>query len=82
MEPVHKVARRGAVDWETWLEVQLLDLLGKCAAKLTADGAQLDAAGIEVAAAARAVVDRWDPSWLFADGTPVQSDARKLPESG
>ena len=68
-------------DWETWLEVELLDLLGKCAAKLEADGTPEDAAGINVATAARAVIDRWDPSWLFADGTPVQSDGRKPPES-
>ena len=49
-------------DWEAWLEVELLNLLGKCADKLTADGMNDDAAGIVVAAAARAVVNRWDPA--------------------
>ena len=49
-------------DWEAWLEVELLNLLGKCADKLTADGMNDDAAGIDVAAADRAVVNRWDPA--------------------
>jgi hypothetical protein len=46
-------------DWETWLEVELLKLLGKCADK--ADGSPYDAAGANVASAARAVLNRWDP---------------------
>jgi hypothetical protein len=48
-------------DWETWLEVELLKLLGKCADKLKADGTPSDAAGANVASAARRVVNRWDP---------------------
>jgi len=50
--------------------------------KIEADyGTSFPAAGTQVAAAARAVVDYWDPSWLLADGTPVQSSAGKLLES-
>jgi hypothetical protein len=62
-------------DWETWLEVELLDLLGKCADKLEADGIQPDAAGANVAAAARAVINRWDPFLVLAGGETAAEKA-------
>jgi hypothetical protein len=50
-------------DWKTELEVELLDLLCRYADKLKEHGPKRDAAGISVAAAARVVVNRFDPAY-------------------